>query len=180
MAKGGASFEVTSKGSVTKALLALKSSLGTMEVKVGVFGKADRRRGEGSSRLGNVEIATIHEYGAPGANIPARAPIASTLYAYRTAHRELIAALIAKLVRQELDLKTALDTLGMRVANDIKNRIAEGEILQELAPSTIARKRAKGAWNGKRGESGPILALVDTGQLKNSYTWAVGPKGGGG
>jgi phage gpG-like protein len=166
-------FEMTQTGSMLSAILRLKKDLASRAVRVGVMGKGDRERGGVSEDgktpnerpIGNVELAVIHEYGAPKANVPARSFLYSTLHVNRKAYAALIGQLINGTIQRRFPVEQALNMLGMRVANDAKNRIADGDIKQDLAPSTLARKQAKGA--------GDVKALIDTGQLKNSITWVV-------
>jgi hypothetical protein len=158
---------VQSRGPGLKAtLIRLRTELHDVQVKVGVFGKANRRRGEGASRIGNVELAVIHEYGAPAANIQARSFIYSTLHANRRQYAQQLQKLMGKVAKNEMSAAQALDILGLKVANDCKTRISQGAIRQNLAPSTIAARRRKFG-------AGVIRALNDTSQLKNSITHAV-------
>lgn len=179
-------FEMKKTGDLAKALLKLKQDLSNKSVKVGVMGKADRSRGgkaagpgENTRPIGNVELAVIHEYGAPKANIPARSFLWSTMKVNRKAYADLIASLQKGIINKKLTVSQALNLLGMRVANDAKNRIADGSIKQDLAESTLAHRMRKAASaikkKHKQGIEGPanVRALLDSGQLKNSITWVV-------
>lgn len=172
-------WEMKQTGSMLAAILRLKKEMASRAVRVGVMGKADRERGgiaedgesENTRPIGNVELAVIHEYGAPMARIPARSFLYSTLHANRKEYAALIEKLIKAVIERKMTVDKGLNLLGMRVANDAKNRIASGAIKQDLAPSTIAAKVRKHG-------SGAIKALIDSGQLKNSITWVVESKGG--
>ena len=138
-----------------KALMAsVTKSTGTHTLRVGVF--ADQPRTEG--QLTNPEIATVHEYGSPAANIPERSFIRSTVDKNREAYNATVRK-IAGLILDGKDTEPALNLFGMRVANDIKRTIQQG-IPPPLQPETVARK-------------GSTKPLVDTGQLLSSITWKV-------
>jgi hypothetical protein len=80
-------------------------------------------------------------------------------------------ALAAKrVVEGRTTASSALDALGMLVANAVKNTIARGpHIPPPLAESTVAKRK-------KRSDR----PLSDTGRLKDAIAWIVGPRTGGG
>lgn len=122
---------------------------------VGVFGSAAPRQGGG---LTNPEIAMVHEFGSPVANIPERSFLRSTMDTNRAKYTKEIQRIATKI----FDGKTAyaaMNLLGMRAANDVKNTI-RAHVPPPLQPETVARK----------GSSTP---LIDTGQVINSITWKL-------
>ena len=144
------------------ALLARARQLAGGEiVKVGVLDdrpkrKAASKRGE---KLSLLEVAAVHEFGAPAAGIPQRSFIRATIDAHAPEIVELQATLAAQVVAGKLTARAALDMIGAKVAAMCQSRIAEG-IAPALKPATVRRK----------GSSKP---LVDTGQLRSSITWRV-------
>jgi phage gpG-like protein len=145
-----------------KALLRFTHQLKTEHphVVVGVTGdrgSAPHRSGEGATV---VDIAAVHEFGDPSANIPERSFIRATVDAQAKKYR----AYISKGIDQELaqtvrsgsvpTQSLTLKRVGLMVEGDIKKRIAQG-IAPPNAPATIARK----------GSSKP---LIDSGQLRAS------------
>lgn len=169
---------------VDKGLIPLKKSLQTIKespsyTKIGILGdsKKNRRR---DGALTNVEIGIVHEFGSPAAGIPERSFIRSTMQAKRPAHAALLKVLLKKLYRQEIDVKTVLNILGMQAAADVKARIAEGSgIPPPNTPEVFMRKLLKNksaVRNFNRTGVAP-RPLVDTGQLLSSITWAVVMKG---
>jgi phage gpG-like protein len=124
-------------------------------VAVGILARNDGRD-DGSS---NVEIGTIHEYGAPEAGIPERSFIRATIDANETVYRRLIRHLGDKLAAGSLTATEALGLFGARVVADIKRRIQAG-IAPALKPATIRRKKSS-------------KPLIDTAQLVNSITYEV-------
>lgn len=106
-----------------------------------------------------LEIATIHEFGAPAAGIPARSFLRATVDEQQSAIRADQHKLAVDFLSGKIGISVALDRLGARVAAKIKERIARG-IEPPLAARTVARKKS-------------TKPLVDTGQLRSSITWEV-------
>lgn len=108
-----------------------------------------------------VELAAVHEFGAPGAGIPERSFIRRTFHEKRKELGAITGRLAKQVLTKSLEVPRALDMLGAWGANEVKNTIAKGpHIPPPLKPATIARK----------GSSRP---LVDTGRLLNSIQWEV-------
>lgn len=112
--------------------------------------------------LTNVELAMIHEYGAPRANppLPERSFIRSGFNQNYPEYVRMLTKLMPQIYDRKITPNKALGILGARMSADMKNVITQGDELEPNKPSTIAAK----------GSSRP---LVDTGQLVNSITWAV-------
>lgn len=131
------------------------------ELAVGIL--SDGKAGDDHGGITVLFIASIHEFGAPDAGIPAR----SFVRGYVDENGPKIRAVQAKLSRMALDGKisvpNALNQLGAFVAGGMQQRIADG-IMPPLSPVTIEAK----------GSSTP---LIDTGQLRSSITWLVRRKG---
>jgi len=101
-----------------------------------------------------VEIATIHEFGAPQAGIPERAPIRTTMDLHHRSYRKALRVLAAKVAAGEISMVQGLKLLGLRIEADMHRAIQRG-LPPPLKPRTIERK----------GSSKP---LIDKGQLDNS------------
>ena len=137
-------------------------------VKVGVLGEREaatkkQLRSSAASRasIGVVELATIHEFGAPRAGIPQRSFLRDTADLKREAWLKTAERLVKLIARGKLTVERALGLLGEKASGDVKRRIKSGTgIPPELQPATI---RAKGS-------SRP---LVDTGRLVNSISYQV-------
>jgi hypothetical protein len=108
------------------------------------------------------DIAAIHEYGAPKANIPQRSFVRQTFQRKRPELIALQARLAAGIMTGALDERRAMALLGMFMAGAIKATILSDGTFAPLKPSTIKAK----------GSSKP---LVDTAQLSQSITWVVTP-----
>lgn len=145
-----------------KLLRELSAPNRSITLKVGVVGPGATNSHDTESGLTNAALAVIHEFGAPGAGIPERSFIRSTIDMNR---HEYMDVLLPKLVRGILEGRfsfyQALELLGQRMAADIKKRITEGAgIPPALQPETIDRK-------------GSDRPLVDTGRLLGAITYAV-------
>jgi hypothetical protein len=106
-----------------------------------------------------LEIAMIHEFGAPRARIPER----SFVRAYVDLHGRDIQswqrALVQSALRGHVNPDHILQQLGAKVVAGMQERIANG-IEPPLNPVTIERK-------------GSSVPLIDTGQLRAALTWKV-------
>lgn len=107
-----------------------------------------------------VEVALIHEFGAPAAGIPQRSFLRAAIDEHAPDIRRLILAVAARALDGAITPAQALDQIGSKVAGWVQTRIDQG-IAPPLKPETIARK----------GSSKP---LVNVGQLKAAITWKVG------
>ncbi len=144
-------------------------SNGEAHVKVGVLGGPKKERGPGEP-VDNVDLALIHEFGAPAVGIPERSFLRSTFNEGKTSYISMLRTLLGRVLDERrarkkaglrMTLRKALDIVGLKMAIDSKKKITEGEgIPPPLKPATVARK----------GSSRP---LVDTGRLLNSITHAV-------
>lgn len=130
-------------------------------VRVGVFSSEQH---EGAEGIGLVELAAIHEFGSPAANIPERSFIRSTVNREHETIREYLTKAAKAVVHGDVTLERALNVLGLKLAAEMKRTITgrqtTGPEPQELKQATIDRK----------GSSTPLL---DTAQLKNSITHVV-------
>ena len=117
---------------------------------------------KGQDGLTNVQLAAIHEFGAPRAGVPERSFIRATIDANRSTYRaEVIPRLIKAVVEARSSIHRAFNLLGLKVVADIKNRIVTGAgVPPPLKPATIAAK-------------GSDRPLVDTGRLLGAITHEV-------
>lgn len=130
-------------------------------VRVGILADEPKRSREPQdSGLSLVEVALIHEFGAPAAGIPQRSFLRAAIDEHAPDIRRLILAVAARALDGAITPAQALDQIGSKVAGWVQTRIDQG-IAPSLKPETIARK----------GSSKP---LVNVGQLKSAITWKVG------
>jgi len=108
-----------------------------------------------------VEIAAIHEYGAPKANIPERSFIRRTFIVKRRQYATMTSKLARGIIIKDWSVKYALELLGQWGASEVQKTITTGAHLRpKLKPATIAKKQSS-------------RPLFDTGQLARSITYAV-------
>jgi len=132
-------------------------------VKAGVLA-SDKEREDGE--VSNVDLAIIHEFGAPAANIPERSFVRSTFARNRDKYSAALKKLAENIFTHPRSAEDILGLVGAKMAADMKQTIADG-IEPPNSPAVAARKAAKG-----RGPGAP-KPLVDTGQLLNSISWEV-------
>jgi len=132
----------------------------TKTVRVGVLSDAPKKEREGATgKLSLVEVAAIHEFGAPEAGIPQRSFIRATIDERRSDIARLQRVVAQRVAMGEITEEQGLAQIGAKVAGWIKARIASN-IPPPLAEKTVARK-------------GSSVALVDTGQLRSGITSEV-------
>ncbi len=151
---------VTDRDTGYQAMLHRLASAKGARVVVGVLADDAKREHDGESgKASLLEVAAIHEFGAPAAGIPQRSFIRGTVDEKEAEIRELQAKQAQRILRGDVDAPTALEQIGLKVTGMVQQRIARG-IEPPLAAETVERK----------GSSKP---LVDTGQLRSSITSKV-------
>ena len=131
-------------------------------VKVGVLAGKGGSRKHTDSNFSLIEIAAVHEFGAPKANIPERSFIRRTFLMKRGETNKHLERLVNAIVKKDLPIATAFGALGTWAAAEVKKTMTVGpHIPPPLKPRTVAAK----------GSSRP---LIDTGQLANSINWEIG------
>jgi hypothetical protein len=135
-------------------------ALSKLELNVGVLVSKGGARSVGDD-LTLVELAAIHEFGSPAANIPERSFIRRTFYERVPNELRVVCGRIAKAITLgAMGARQGMNTLGAWAAAQVKNTITQTDIPPPLASETVNRK----------GSSKP---LVDTGQMLNAISWEV-------
>jgi hypothetical protein len=129
-------------------------------VKIGVLQESGSNAAEGGD-ISITELAAIHEFGAPKANIPARSFLKRTFTEQEgeTALSKFLERIAKAIISERLEVRKALETLGTWAVGQVKARIKMG-IPPPLRPATVKAK----------GSSTP---LVDTGQLIGAISFEV-------
>ena len=133
-----------------------------VRVQVGVPStKTDRDDGP----LTNADLAYIHEFGAPAANIPARPFLVPGIEEgedkiVKQMERATKAALRAK----PAEVDQALHGVGLVAQNNVKLKINNGPF-EALSEVTLKYRMARGRTGTK--------PLIDTGQLRNAISYAI-------
>lgn len=146
-------------------------------VKVGILNDSQHASEDGDDEdISLLELAAIHEFGSPAANIPERSFIRATINGQRDEVNAAIEDLVGSEVKKLLEIervsesqadaaaRRALGKLGTKIVSmiraTIRNRQTVGPEDQALKPETIKRK-------------GSSLPLVDTAQLINGINFAI-------
>lgn len=177
---------VTYRDRGRKRLIAAVEAMGSTVVTVGVQGSSamkpakvrkarggrGRKKSKHATRFANskirmVDLAAIHEFGAPIANIPERSFIRST-FADHGKIKRITRMALRDVIKGRTPLQAATRA-GMRLEAAVKKTLTDLRT-PALAPSTIRRRYEM------TGDSDPN-PLVDTGQLRSSISYQVRVKG---
>lgn len=120
--------------------------------KVGWFETARYPEGEQVA-----SVALIQEFGAPGANIPARPFIRPTIDAEGDKWKENIAKGVQAVVRGAVTADQVLEIVGQQAAGDIRKTISEVRS-PPLADSTIAQRMREGRTDQPLNRTGLMIA----------------------
>lgn len=165
---GGVSFKFLERDLGWSRLLkaARAASRRAPYVKIGVLGgPRDRRPGES---ITNVQLALVHEFGAPSRNIPQRSFIRAPFRAHFQEYKALLVRLVrGSLRKKSLDVVPALAIMGEKIAADLK-KSAPGTPPPNAWRTLVAKLR-----KSRKGSTGSPQTLVDTGRMVNSITYQV-------
>lgn len=119
----------------------------------------------GKGPITNAQLGYIHEHGAPAANIPARPFLRPSV---EDNHDALVKVLENGLKRalqtmRPGDVDVAYERTGLVAVGFVQNYMSTGRFTP-LKPATIRRKKSS-------------QPLIDTGQLRQSVTHVVRPRG---
>lgn len=184
------SVEVT-KDNVSKIFKSMAELTGKA-VYVGIPEDENARSEEGHNDINNARLGYIHEFGSPIAHIPARPFLIPGVEAVENeTATELGRAAEAALSGDPKSADQHLNRTGIIAANKVKE-VLNSNIPPPLKPRTVRDRWKTRGTKGRRdneilymqlidkgltpeaaqGEAG-IIALVDTGQLRNSITYVV-------
>lgn len=135
-----------------------------------LVGIPDANAGRNDGPVSNAVIGYIQEFGSPAQNIPERPFLVPGVQSVeeKTVER-LKKAGQAALSGDTAAVEQAQHAIGLEAQSAVRAKI-QGGPFAPLSERTLARRRAR----GRTGEK----PLVDTGQLRNSVTYVIRPKGG--
>lgn len=142
-------------------LFRIVDELSRTSIWVGVLG--EDKGGDMHQNADNMtvlDIAIIHEYGAPRANIPARSFIRKGFDKHRKAIENRVARGLERVLSGKMALQAFYDDVGRYAVIKFQQFLRSGEGMAPLKPETIARK-------------GHARPLLETRQLVNSITYRV-------
>jgi len=126
-----------------------KEMQGSSTVKVGLP-KGSNAYPDGTSVI---MVGSVHEFGSPSRGVPERSFLRSTMQSNKRKYKKFMFKLGRGIATGKLDSNKALNTLGLRLVTDIKEKITD---IKE--PALISR------------EGNP---LIDTGHLRQSIIHKV-------
>lgn len=145
----------------------IEEELKEMKKKIELYNKKDVMigvTGTTNGERGNAFIMAIHEYGTQDGRIPERRPIRLTMENNQEKYAHRLQQGIDKVLVDEMDIMTALNSIGEEVAGDVKITISNG-LTPPLADSTVRARK-----------DNSDTPLYDTGELVNSITYEVRDK----
>lgn len=126
-------------------------------VMIGVTGKTNGERG-------NALLMAVHEYGTQDGRIPERRPIRLSMENNADKYARRFQQGLDKVLKDEMSVDTALNSIGEEAAGDVKITIMNG-LTPPLADSTVRARK-----------DNSDTPLYDTGELVNSITYEVRDK----
>ena len=181
-------MEVKKTKDNVEALLEKMRRLTDTEVFVGIpEEKGDRQEGA----MTNAQLAYIHEFGSPAANIPARPFIHPGIRKAKSA----ITAIMKKGAQEALSSKDknagmdVFEKVGMTARNFVVREITNpdpafaplkaGTVRARLRKTAAGRRKLKTLTKDglKQWAQGNIKPLIDTGQLRAAITYVVRKRG---
>lgn len=172
------------------ALVASVRALVENDVMVGIPGDTPARESGHSPSdwhpITNVDLGFIHEFGAPGANIPPRPHLVPGV----SDVRDDVAAIFLKAARRVLDGDHGAAQAGLHAAGRLGRDAVKAKITSGLQPpikdeTVKARLRRRRSWNlGKRqklfaqyeaGDGRYGMPLIDTGAYIAAFTYVIRP-----
>lgn len=138
-------------------------------VRVGLVGAKAEESHEGSP-FTNAQIAAVHEFGSPQMGIPQRSFLGASFDKNRETYVKLLTASVKAMFEGKMTSERALGLVGAKAAADVKSFVTQGpEIPPPNAPATLARKQAL----TRKGSTGSVRTLVDTGRMIDAVSWIV-------
>lgn len=134
-------------------------------VRVGVLASRGGNAKHQDSELSLLDIAHVHEFGSPAANVPERSFIRRTFSLVGGRGAAWLPGFTTKLAKGVLEgklgMETALHILGQRGVAEVRRTVTEGAgVPPPLKPATIAAK-------------GSTRPLVDTAQMINAVSYEL-------
>ena len=134
-------------------------------VRVGVLASRGGNRRHPNADMTLIDLAIVHEFGAPKAGIPERSFLRRTFSLTGGRGAVWLPAFTARVakavVNGKLSMMAGMAVLGQKAVAEVRSTITTGSgVPPPLKPATIARK-------------GSTRPLVDTGQLINSISYEI-------
>lgn len=183
-------LSVKQTADMSAAIRKAVQSLTDKDVYIGVPAE---QAGERQGGINNAELSYIHEFGAPGAGIPARPHLLPGIEEIiPEAVEELKGAAKSALDGKEQAVDAALTKIGLLGQNAVRAKFQDNDWaplkdatldarpLKKDDQGNVLKDKKGNALRGKsRREKGRINPLLDTGQLMKSHTFVIRKRQGG-
>lgn len=100
-----------------------------------------------------IMVGAVHEFGSTSRGVPQRSFLRSTVQEKRRQYKLMFSKLADKIISGKLNIRQALQLIGLQVQSDVREKITEG-----IDPPLKYREGT---------------ALIDTGHLRQSITYQV-------
>lgn len=163
--KDGITITADNLADVVKAIHQLTGT----DLLVGIPQANTERRNDDNTSITNAEIGYLMETGSPAMNLPARPFLVPGVQSVeKQVAKQLQKGAVAALDGSKDDVEKAFIAAGLVAQNGVRREINDGTFAP-LAEATLAARRRRGRTGTK--------PLIDTGQLRNSITYALRKKG---
>lgn len=146
--------------------------------KVGYLSDDKKEPNSGKKQVAVIDVAIVHEFGAPSRNIPQRSFIRSYFDENQAKITNLTKNLYAQIIAGSITTKKALGLVGEFVKKGIQEKITKGPF-KELAAATIAERLIRMSKSRTKKQMAKVLEkpvndivtpLIDTGTMRASVT----------
>jgi len=119
-----------------------------------------------------LEVAAANEFGAPGAHIPERSFLRSTVTKNKNKYKKLGVDLVKKIVKNpsKEEYMTGAGKIGLTAVNDVRETMVN--LMDPPNAESTQLKKGRSLGKGEKVNN----PLIDTGQLKQSITYVVDNK----
>lgn len=161
------------------------------DVFIGVPEDKAARKDAGDTGISNAYLAYIHEHGVPENNLPARPALIPGIKEIRKDAADLLKGAAASALEGNASaVSTALNKIGLLGQNAVRAKFVDND-WDPLADKTLDARPIIGETTDKKGktkktygksrrEKGKINPLIDTSQLRKSYTYVIRDRAAGG
>lgn len=164
------------------------SALTDQDVFIGIPEDKAARETAGDTGISNAYLGYIHEHGVPEKNIPARAALIPGIEDIQAEAVDILANAAARALEGNAGaVQSALNTIGNLGQNAVRARFVNND-WAPLSDKTLNRRPKLSETVNKKGqiikkygksrrEGGRVNPLINTSQLRKSYTYVIRKRG---
>lgn len=157
---------VTVTTSLVAQFKATMAALVKKNVYVGIPEANDRREDE---QVTNAQLGYINEFGSPAKKIPPRPFLEPGVKEAAPEIAEMLGKAAITTANSAQDVDVALNNVGIKAKDTVKNRIRNSTDIEPLSPVTMHIR----ATRKKNRRTGVMKPLIDTGQMLNSINYVI-------